>query len=130
MKAFISPGLHGIMDYIMGVVVTASPWLFGFVPVGGAALFIPVVFGALLCIMSIFTANPKGLFPVIPFQVHLVIDMFVGFLLFVSPFLYGFYPFVVLPHVLLGLLLMGAGIFTQPSPFLDDDLNVLDPRGF
>jgi hypothetical protein len=128
MKPFISTKLHSIFDYLGGIVVTASPWLFGFYPVGGAALFIPLVFGVLLMIMVIFTRHEGGLIKVFPLQLHLLLDMFVGFVLLVSPFLYKFYPFVFLPHVLLGLFLISSGIFTRHSPFLED-FEVLDPRG-
>lgn len=128
MKPFISTKLHSFFDYAGGLIVTASPWLFGFYKVGGAALFLPLVFGALLMIMVIFTRHEGGLIKVFPLQLHLLLDMFVGFVLLVSPFLYKFYPFVFMPHVLLGLFLMGSGIFTRHSPFLED-FEVLDPRG-
>jgi hypothetical protein len=128
MKPFISTKLHSIFDYVGGIIVTASPWLFGFYNVGGAALFIPLVFGGLQLVMVIFTRHEGGFIKVFPLQLHLFIDMMVGFVLLVSPFLYKFYPFVFLPHVLLGLFLMGSGIFTKHSPFLEN-FDVLDPRG-
>jgi len=128
MRPFISTKLHSLFDYAGGVVITASPWLFGFYQIGGAALFLPLVFGGLLCIMVIFTKHEGGLIKVFPLQLHLLLDMFVGFVLLVSPFLYKFYPFVVLPHVLMGLFLMGSGIFTRHSPFLEN-FEVLDARG-
>jgi len=128
MKPFISTKLHSIFDYAGSLIITASPWLFGFYHIGGAALFLPLVFGVLLMIMVIFTRHEGGLIKVFPFQLHLFLDMIVGFVLLVSPFLYKFYPFVWLPHVLLGLFLMGSGIFTRHSPFLED-FEVLDPRG-
>jgi len=128
MRSFISTKVHSVLDYASAVLIIASPWLFGFEPVGGAALFLPIVLGAIQFIMVIFTRHELGLFKVIPIQLHLIIDMFMGFILIVSPFLYGFYHNVFLPHVIFGLLLFGAGIFTSPSPFLDK-LDVLDARG-
>lgn len=128
MTPFISTKLHSVFDYVGGVVVAASPWLFGFYNVGGAALFIPLVFGVLQMIMVIFTKHEGGLIKVFPLQLHLLLDMFVGFLLLISPFLYKFYPFVFLPHVLLGLFLLGSSIFTRRSPFLEP-FEVLDSRG-
>ena len=116
------------MDYVSGILITASPWLFGFAHLGGAPVFIPLVFGVLQLIMVIFTKHELGLIKVIPIQTHLFIDMMTGFYLFVSPFLYEFYPFVVLPHVLLGLFLFGSGIFTQYSPFLEE-VDAFDPKG-
>jgi predicted membrane metal-binding protein len=128
MNQFISTKMHGVADYLAGIVITASPWLFGFRDVGGAALFIPVVFGTLLTLMTIFTRHEMGLIKVVPMQVHLTLDMLTGFLLIVAPFLYGFYHNVFLPHLLLGLFLFGSALFTQHSPFTGP-LSLLDERG-
>lgn len=128
MKTFISTKFHAVLDYVGGILVTASPWIFGFYKVGGAALFIPLVFGALQMTMTIFTKHQGGLIRVFPLQLHLFLDMLVGFVLMVSPFLYDFYPFVFLPHVLMGMLLIGGALFTRLSPFLED-LSLFDARG-
>ncbi|WP_158825458.1 SPW repeat domain-containing protein [Mucilaginibacter lacusdianchii] len=130
MNQFISTKMHGVADYLAGIVITASPWLFGFsdTNTGGAALFFPVVLGVLLTLMTIFTRHELGLIQVLPLQLHLVLDMIAGFLLLVSPFLYDFYPKVWLPHVLLGALLFGSALFTKGSPFTGP-LDLLDERG-
>lgn len=128
MKPFISTKLHSLFDYAGGIIIPASPWLFGFYQVGGAALFIPLVFGALQLIMVIFTKHEGGFIKVFPLQLHLLLDMIVGFLLIVSPFLYKFYPFVFLPHLILGMLVFGSAIFTRHSPFLEE-FEVFGPRG-
>jgi len=129
MKSFIPTKFHAVLDYVGGILITASPWIFGFYQVGGAAFFIPVVFGLLQMVMVIFTNHEGGLIKVMPLQLHLFIDMMVGFILIISPFLYNFYPFVFLPHVLLGLLSLSAALFTHQSPFLDK-MQLFDPRGF
>ncbi|MCJ8211568.1 hypothetical protein MUY27_17745 [Mucilaginibacter sp. RS28] len=128
-KGFISPGFHSVLDYIGGLLIASSPWLFGFVHLGGAALFIPLFLGCMQLVMTIFTDHPGGLIKVLPFQLHLVLDMFSGFIILVSPFLWGFCSHVYLPHLLLGLLSFCAGLFTQPSPFLGDKFQLLDSRG-
>ncbi|QJD94855.1 hypothetical protein HH214_02655 [Mucilaginibacter robiniae] len=130
MTTFIPTKVHGVLDYVLGAVITASPWLFSFTDdAGGAALFIPVISGSLLLIMTIFTDHEVGLVRAIPIQLHLAIDVIAGFTLFIAPFLYGFYPHVFLPHVLLGLLLMGTGIFTAHSVVLDKT-EAFNSRGF
>lgn len=128
MKTFISTKFHAVLDYVGGILITASPWIFGFYKVGGAALFLPLVLGILQMTMVIFTKHEGGLIKVFPLQLHLILDMLVGFVLLVSPFLYGFYSFVFLPHVLLGLLSLSAALFTDDSPFLSR-LQIFDPRG-
>jgi hypothetical protein len=128
MKTFISTKFHAVLDYVGGILITASPWIFGFYNVGGAALFIPLVLRGLQIFMVLFTNHEGGLIKVIPLQIHLIMDMLVGFILIVAPFLYNFYPLVFLPHVLLGLFAFSSGIFTKSSPFIQK-IQVLDPRG-
>ena len=125
---FISTKFHAVLDYVGGILITASPWIFGFQDVNAAAMFLPILFGSLQLVMLIFTDHEGGWIRVIPIQTHLFLDMLVGFILMVSPFVYGFYPHIFLPHVLLGLLVFGAGIFTHGSPFLNK-VQIFDSRG-
>lgn len=128
-KGFISTQLHGIFDCFVGPLLIASPWLFGFSNVGNsAALFIPIFFGVLTSVMTIFTKYEISPIKMFPLQLHLILDMIAGFMLFVLPFLYDFYHEVWLPHVLFGLFMMGSALFTRNSPFLGR-FYVLDSRG-
>lgn len=119
MKAFIPTTFYGVLSHILSLVLIASPWLFGFVNVSSAALFLPMYMGWLQLIMAIFTDNKASFIRQLPMQTHLVIDVFMGFILLVSPWLYNFSGKAFLPQLLLGLLLMFLGIFTVRSPFLN-----------
>ena len=58
---FLPTRVHGALDYLMGVLLIASPWLFGFAGVAdGAATWLPVIL---------------GLVRKIPMPVHLVLDL-------------------------------------------------------
>ena len=61
-------------------------------------------------------------------QTHLALDVFTGFILVVSPWVYSFSGKVFLPQLLIGLLLLCLGIFTKKSPFLIDPHHSL-PEG-
>lgn len=127
MKPLISLKTHGILDYLGGILVTCSPWLFGFAKLGGAPLYIPLCLGSMLMIMAIFSNHPYGIFRVFPMQLHLLIDMMGGIVLIAAPWIYGFYHFVFIPHVVLGIVLFGAGLLTQHSPLFRMEL--FDERG-
>jgi hypothetical protein len=111
----ISTKTHGVMDYISGLVIIASPWLFNFAD-GTIAQWLPVVTGVVLLLSSIMTNYEPGLVRIIPMPVHLWLDIFAGALLLVSPWLFGFADRVFIPHVIFGLFEMGAGFMTQPNP--------------
>ncbi len=121
MKPFIPTAFYGVVNYILALTLIASPWLFNLVDVSSAALFIPMYIGWLQLIMAIFTNSETGFIKQFPLQIHLVLDVIMGFFLLVSPFLYTFsnkQPGAWVPAVLLGGLLMFMGNFTKKSPWL------------
>jgi len=119
MKPFISTTTYGIINYIMAAVLLSSrlPETFNLTHYGGAALFIPILMGAFLSYIAIFSDYKAGFIKVFPMQMSLVLAMFAGFLLLVSPWLYDFADAVKWPHVIFGLILLFCAIFTQNSPF-------------
>lgn len=129
LKGFISTRALGILDYLVALVLIGSQWIFGFSKIdNAAALFLPIFFGALTLVMAIFTNYEASFIKIFPLQLHLILDMVAGFVLLVSPFLWGFAGSVWLPHVLLGLLLMVMAIYTTKSPF-KNGFSPLDSRG-
>ena len=90
MKAFIPTTFYGVFNHIFALVLIASPWLFGYADVSSAALFLPIYMGWLQLIMAIFTDNKASFIRQLPMQTHLVVDVFMGFVLMVSPWLYNF----------------------------------------
>lgn len=119
MKTFISTSTFGAIDYVVSVALFVSPWVYGFAHSSGAASLIPMYMGGTLLLMAAFGDNKFGLFKSLPMQMHLVIMMFSGFFLLVSPWVFNFTDIVFLPHVFFGVFLMLISIFTQNSPLLN-----------
>lgn len=117
---FIPTRIHGVMDYIVGAVLIASPWLFGFA-VGGAETWIPVVLGVIAVVMSLMTDYELGVTPKIGMRMHLNIDLMSGIFLAVSPWLFGFADYVWAPHLIFGLLEIVVSLTTLTSPALHAD---------
>jgi len=112
---FVSTRTHGMIDYIAGIVIIASPWLFGFAD-GSAAQWVPVVVGVLLLGSSLMTDYELGAVRMIPMPVHLGFDLVAGLLLAASPWLFGFSDRVWLPHLLLGAFEIMASLITRTVP--------------
>ncbi|HEX8548677.1 MAG TPA: SPW repeat protein [Cytophagaceae bacterium] len=111
----LSTRIHGVMDYFMGIILIASPWLFGFAT-GGAEMVIPIVLGVGALLYSIFTDYELGLVRSIPMRTHLMLDVVSGIFLAASPWLFGFSDVVSTPHLVLGILEIGAGLMTSRIP--------------
>ena len=119
MKPFISPSFYGAFKFILSLTLIASPWIFGLVDVSSCALFLPIYMGWLQLIMAIFSNNPSGIIKQLPIHTNMVVDVFMGFVLMVSPWLWNFSSKAFWPELLLGGLLFCLGMFTKNSPFTD-----------
>jgi hypothetical protein len=104
--------IHGILDYLVGVVLIAAPWLFGFAD-GSAAMWVPIIIGAGAILNAFLTDYELGVIRIIPMNVHLAIDVIGGIVLAVSPWLFGFADVAWIPHVVVGLIAIGAGLTTE-----------------
>lgn len=107
--------VHGYIDYLFGILLIASPWLFGFA-VGGVAQWLPVVLGASVIVYSLLTDYELGLSPTISMPVHLGIDVLGGTLLAASPWLFGFADVVFWPHLVFGLVEIATALMTKTRP--------------
>lgn len=107
----ISTKVHGVLDYLMGGLLIASPWIFGFAG-NGWATWVPVILGVSVIMYSLMTNYEYGLSDNISMRSHLTIDIISGVLLAASPWIFGFAGEVYLPHLVLGLAEVGAGLMT------------------
>jgi hypothetical protein len=112
---FIPTRIHGMLDYLMGILLIASPWLFGFNR-GGAETWVPVIVGASVILYSIFTDYELGAIRKLSMSTHLWLDVLGGAFLAASPWLFDFDEYVYLPHLILGLAEIGAGLMTKTVP--------------
>lgn len=112
---FISTRIHGVIDYLMGLFLIVSPWLFGFTD-GTAAQWVLIILGLGALLYSFITDYELGLLKVIPMKAHLMIDLVSGIFLAASPWIFGFSEEVYLPHVLLGVAEIGASLMTKQHP--------------
>jgi hypothetical protein len=112
---FIPTRIHGILDYLMGIVLIALPWVLG-LNEGGLQTWLPVVLGAGVIVYSLLTDYELGVVKTIPMPVHLGLDIAGGLLLAVSPWLFRFADEARVPYVVLGLFEVVAALVTQTVP--------------
>jgi hypothetical protein len=111
----ISTKVHGVLDYLMGIVLIAMPWLLNFYR-GGAETSVPVVLGVGVILYSLLTNYEYSISDAIPMRVHLTLDVLSGIFLAISPWLYGFNDQVFLPHLILGAVEVAVGLMTETIP--------------
>ncbi len=112
---FLSTKVHGYLDYIVGALLIAAPWILGF-DRGGAETWVPVILGAGALVYSLMTDYELGAARGISMRTHLMLDLMSGVLLAASPWIFGFADDVYMPHLLLGIFEIGASLMTKTQP--------------
>ena len=114
---FIPTKFHAPLDYIVGAVLIAGPWIFQYSD-SGAGTAISIVLGIGLIAYSLFTNYELGVWKVAPMAVHNLIDVIAGAVLALSPWLFGFAdegPNAWAPLVVVGLAAIFLGLTTKQS---------------
>ncbi|RZK60544.1 MAG: hypothetical protein EOO91_00975 [Pedobacter sp.] len=109
---FISRKLHAVLDYFSAAFLVAAPWLLNFKQ-SDYASSIAIGAGVLVFLMSLFTNYEGGLVRKLSMWTHLALDITLGLLLAISPWMFGFYETAYLPHLIIGLIAIGAGFTTK-----------------
>jgi hypothetical protein len=84
----LSPFVHGVVEYAIGVLFVAAPFLLGFDERAPTAL--SIVIGVALLVFTASSDLPTGLARSVPVGIHAVVDVLLGILLIASPFLFSF----------------------------------------
>ena len=80
--------VHGLIEYVVGALFIAAPFLFSFDD--GTATAVSIVAGVLLLVVTASTALPTGLIKSIPVHAHAILDFAAAAVLIAAPFLFGF----------------------------------------
>lgn len=111
----LSTRIHGVLDYLAGAVLAASPWLLGYAR-GGAESWVPVAVGAAVVLYSLFTDYELGAVRRLQVSVHLWLDAIGGIVLAGSPWVLGFDDRVWVPHLAFGIFLAAVAFLTDTIP--------------
>ena len=80
--------VHGVIEYLAGVLAIAAPFLFSFDSDG--ATWISVAVGVIILVVAASTVGPTGLVDQIPLAAHVTLDYVLAVALIAMPFIAGF----------------------------------------
>lgn len=110
--------VHGMLDYLVGVLLAAGPWIFQFQD-AAAAKWTAVGVGVGVLATWVMADYELGLMRVIPMRMHLMADVVVGAFLAASPWIVGFAgegANAWVPLLVIGLGVFGAAMMSQTMP--------------
>jgi hypothetical protein len=98
----INSRVHAVIDYVVGILLLIVPYALHFND-GSAAQYVPQILGVLVLAMSLLTDYELSVAKLIPYQVHLAVDLVQALTLLTSPWLFSFGGRIWWPHVLVGV---------------------------
>jgi hypothetical protein len=107
-----------MVDYLVGVILVAAPWIFRFNDVASAK-WVAIVVGLLMLGQALMTNYEVGVVPAVPMHLHLMMDSAIGIFLIASPWIFGFSDDGLnawLPHVVVGIGELAIAAMTIPWP--------------
>lgn len=110
--------LHGMLDYLLALLLVALPWALGFAD-GTAAQWLPVCAGLAIAGYSLLTDYELGLSRRLQMPVHLWLDAVLGLMLGAAPWVFAFDDRVWQPHLAAGVLLVLAALVSDTIPGYD-----------
>jgi hypothetical protein len=108
--------IHTYIGLVVGVVLIAAPWIFGFDD-ESTPKWTAVVIGLFLLVNELVTTSPSSPVKVVPMKAHIAIEVVTGIVLAVSPWLFGFADLdskAWVPHLVVGILVVGYALITDP----------------
>lgn len=109
---------HNILDYIVGAVLIACPFVFGFSGVL-AARDVFLFLGVALIAYSLLTNYRYSIAKWIPINIHMALDVILGVVLMLSPVIFGYGMNLtggqVALHIILGFGAIGLVALTNKS---------------
>lgn len=114
----ISTKTHTLIGLIVGVALILAPWLFGFSE-NDNATSAAILVGVVVLLSELITTSPYSLVKLVSMKMHVLMDIGVGIFLALTPWLFNFMdnaqPNQWVPHVLVGLAIIGYAVVTDTS---------------
>ncbi|TMU55173.1 SPW repeat domain-containing protein [Flagellimonas algicola] len=87
---FVTKRIHAFLDYPVAIALMVLPFLLGLGSSNPLALQLSVVVGVAALALTLLTDHHLGVFRVIPYKYHLLVDFLVAVVFILAPFVLSF----------------------------------------
>ena len=87
---FVTRHIHAYLDYPVAAALMILPFVLGLGESNVMALWLSVVTGVAALVLTILTDHHLGLIRVLPYKLHLAVDLIVGLTFLAAPSILGF----------------------------------------
>ena len=110
---FLTPTLHGVVDYAAATGLIVLPFIFSF---GGLALWLSVAGGAGLIGYSLLTDYAFSAASLISFKTHLALDLAAAAAFVAAPFVFGWGGMIMGYYLVMGGAVVVVVALSNPDP--------------
>ena len=112
---FITKSIHAYLDYPVAVGLMTMPFLFGLGGGNGLAFWLSVATGIAAFLLTVLTDHHLGIFKVLPYSLHLLVDGTVGVVFVAAPIVLGFAGMDYWYYMCLGLTVLAVVGLHKPE---------------
>ncbi|MCG8577871.1 MAG: hypothetical protein MI810_23535 [Flavobacteriales bacterium] len=87
---FITKRIHAFLDYPVALALMALPFLLGLGESNPMAFYLSVATGVAALILTLLTDHHLGVYKVISYKGHLLVDFLVGMVFIIAPIIFSF----------------------------------------
>ena len=87
---FVTKNIHAYLDYPVALTLITMPFLLGLGGSNPIALWLAVGTGVAAFVLTLLTDHQLGVWRILPYSFHLAVDLAVGIVFLVAPFVLGF----------------------------------------
>ncbi|GAL74580.1 hypothetical protein JCM19275_3435 [Nonlabens ulvanivorans] len=87
---FVTKRIHAFLDYPVAIALIVLPFLLGLGESNPLALYLSVVTGVAALILTLLTDHHLGVFKVLSYKLHLIVDFAVAVVFIIAPFVLSF----------------------------------------
>ena len=87
---FVTRTVHAYLDYPVALALMILPFVLGLGQSNPIALWLSVTTGVAAFVLTVLTDHHLGIWRVLPYKLHLTVDLIVGITFLLAPSLFGF----------------------------------------
>ncbi|BCH32809.1 hypothetical protein MesoLjLc_47390 [Mesorhizobium sp. L-8-10] len=112
---FVTKTIHAWLDYPVAAALIALPFLLGLGASNSLALVVSPIVGVAALLLTVFTDHQFGLIRLLPYRLHLAVDLTVGLLFLALPSALGFSGLDAAYYYLNGVAVVTVVALSKPE---------------
>ena len=112
---FVTKTIHAYLDYPVAIALMALPFVLGLGSSNPIAFQLSVATGIAAFILTLLTDHQLGVYKIIPYKIHLLVDAIVGVVFVAAPFVFSFKGIDAIYYWIIGATVLAVVSLHKPE---------------